>query len=96
VTQLALWLTVGFAGQVLFTARFMVQWAASERKGHSIVPVEFWWLSLAGGTALFCYAISRRDPVIATGQGMGLVVYVRNLILLHKAKQTSNAPIQRL
>jgi lipid-A-disaccharide synthase-like uncharacterized protein len=83
----ALWLAVGFLGQVLFTARFVVQWIASERKRDSVVPVAFWWLSILGGSALFSYAIFRRDPVIVTGQGMGLFVYARNLILLVKARR---------
>jgi lipid-A-disaccharide synthase-like uncharacterized protein len=83
----AFWLAIGFMGQALFTARFVLQWLASERKGKSVVPVGFWWLSLLGGIALLCYAISRRDAVIVTGQGMGLFVYARNLILVRKAKQ---------
>src|SRR6516165_6012209 len=82
----AFWLAIGIMGQALFTARFVLQWLASERKGKSVVPVGFWWLSLLGGIALLCYAISRRDAVIVTGQGMGLFVYARNLILVRKAK----------
>jgi lipid-A-disaccharide synthase-like uncharacterized protein len=82
VLNLPLWLAVGFVGQALFTARFLVQWWASEKKGDSIVPIAFWWLSLLGGAALLAYAISRRDPVIITGQAMGLFVYTRNLMLV--------------
>jgi lipid-A-disaccharide synthase-like uncharacterized protein len=87
MSSLGFWLTVGFLGQALFTARFVLQWIASERKGSSVVPLEFWWLSLLGGFAILCYAISRRDPVIVAGQGMGLFVYARNLVLLRKAKR---------
>src|SRR5918997_7140809 len=81
------WLTVGFLGQAIFTARFLVQWVVSETKRDSVVPVAFWWLSLLGGMTLLSYAISRRDPVIIVGQGMGLVVYVRNLMLVGKARR---------
>jgi len=91
VSNLVFWLTVGFLGQALFTARFLVQWLASERKRNSVVPVAFWWLSLLGGTALFSYAIFRRDPVIITGQGMGLFVYTRNLMLVGKARRLLRA-----
>jgi len=94
VSPLTFWLTVGFMGQALFTARFVLQWVASERKGNSVVPVGFWWLSLLGGAALLCYAISRRDAVIVTGQGMGLFVYARNLILVGKARRVQT-PIGR-
>jgi lipid-A-disaccharide synthase-like uncharacterized protein len=76
------WLLVGFLGQALFSGRFIVQWIASERKKASVVPVAFWWLSLAGGVTLLIYAIHRRDPVFIAGQGAGLLVYGRNLALL--------------
>jgi lipid-A-disaccharide synthase-like uncharacterized protein len=64
-----------------------VQWVVSEKKRDSVVPVAFWWLSLFGGMTLLSYAISRRDPVIIVGQGMGLFVYVRNLMLVGKARR---------
>jgi lipid-A-disaccharide synthase-like uncharacterized protein len=86
VSNLPLWLAVGFVGQALFTARFLVQWWVSEKKRDSVVPIAFWWLSLFGGAALLAYAISRRDPVIISGQAMGLVVYTRNLILVGKGR----------
>jgi lipid-A-disaccharide synthase-like uncharacterized protein len=85
MTSPSFWLVVGFLGQATFTARFLVQWIASEKKRDSVVPVAFWWLSLLGGMALLSYAISRRDPVIIVGQAMGLFVYVRNLMLVGKA-----------
>jgi lipid-A-disaccharide synthase-like uncharacterized protein len=95
MTPVIAWLIVGFLGQALFTARFVLQWIVSERKGQSVMPVEFWWLSLLGGAAVLCYAISRRDPVIAVGQGMGLFVYARNLTLLRRAKHLRNLSATR-
>ncbi len=80
------WLIIGFLGQAIFTGRFLIQWLVSEQKRDSVVPVVFWWLSLAGGVTLLAYAMFRRDPVIVTGQGMGLVVYTRNLMLVSKAR----------
>jgi lipid-A-disaccharide synthase-like uncharacterized protein len=87
MSQAKLWLMIGFAGQGLFTARFLVQWIVSERKRDSVVPVAFWWLSLLGGLTLLSYASYRQDPVIIVGQGMGLIVYARNLMLVGKAKR---------
>ncbi len=78
------WLVVGFAGQALFTSRFVVQWIASERRHRSVVPVAFWWLSLCGGALLLAYAVSRRDPVFILGQIGGLAVYSRNLLLIRR------------
>src|SRR3954449_12268019 len=87
MSQEKIWLTIGFAGQAIFTARFLVQWIASERKRDSVVPVAFWWLSLVGGLTLLSYASYRQDPVIIVGQAMGLLVYTRNLMLVGKAKR---------
>lgn len=81
------WLAVGFTGQAIFTARFLAQWIASERKRDSVMPVAFWWLSLFGGTTLLCYAVHKEDPVIITGQALGVFIYVRNLMLVSKGKR---------
>ena len=82
-----LWLVIGFASQAIFTARFLVQWIASERRRDSVVPVAFWWLSLVGGLMLFGYAVHRHDPVFMLGQGMGVFIYVRNLMLVSKKRR---------
>lgn len=83
MTETSLWIGIGLAGQLLFTSRFLVQWIASERRRESVVPVAFWWFSLAGGVTLLGYALWRQDPVFILGQAMGLVVYARNLALIH-------------
>jgi lipid-A-disaccharide synthase-like uncharacterized protein len=75
------WYALGFAGQLLFTSRFFVQWLVSERSRRVVIPEAFWYLSLLGGVTLLVYAIHRRDPVFAIGQGAGLLVYARNLVL---------------
>lgn len=80
-----IWLVLGFAAQALFSARFLVQWIASERQHRSVVPRLFWYFSVAGGALLLAYAIHRRDPVFIVGQGAGLIVYLRNLQLLYAA-----------
>jgi lipid-A-disaccharide synthase-like uncharacterized protein len=84
LTTEQLWIAVGLAGQALFSARFLVQWIASERKRQSVVPREFWYFSLGGGLTLLAYAIHRLDPVFILGQGAGLFVYARNLYFIHR------------
>jgi len=79
----------GFVGQALFSARFIVQWLASEAKKESVIPMAFWYFSLAGGLCLLTYAILRHDPVFILGQGAGLVVYVRNLVLIYRRRAAS-------
>jgi lipid-A-disaccharide synthase-like uncharacterized protein len=80
-----IWLIIGFAGQMAFAMRFLVQWLSSERAGRSVVPVAFWYLSIAGGATLLAYAIYRRDPVFILGQVTGVFIYARNLQLIRKA-----------
>ena len=80
-----LWLGIGLLGQALFSARFLVQWIASERRKRSVVPLAFWYFSIGGGLTLLGYAIYRRDPVFILGQGAGLFVYARNLWLIYRA-----------
>lgn len=82
-----LWLAIGFAGQILFTSRFLVQWIASERSGRSTVPLAFWWFSIAGGVTLLAYALWRGDPVFAIGQAAGLLIYARNLVLIGRMRR---------
>jgi len=82
-----IWVAVGFIGQAIFSARFTVQWIASERARRSVVPLAFWFLSLAGGLTLLAYAIYKRDPVFITGQAAGLVVYSRNLYLIYRGRR---------
>lgn len=77
-----IWIAIGFAGQALFSARFIIQWLASERARRSVVPKAFWYFSLAGSLVLLSYAIHRGDPVFITGQAAGLGIYMRNLYLL--------------
>ena len=83
MTETSLWIGIGLAGQLLFTSRFLVQWIASERARESIVPVAFWYFSLAGGLMLLSYAVYRADPVFILGQALGVVIYLRNLWLIH-------------
>jgi lipid-A-disaccharide synthase-like uncharacterized protein len=78
------WLGVGLLGQSLFSARFLVQWIASERRRRSVVPVAFWYFSLAGGLILLAYATYRLDPVFILGQVSGIFVYGRNLYFIRR------------
>jgi lipid-A-disaccharide synthase-like uncharacterized protein len=77
----------GIAGQILFFSRFLVQWIVSEKEKKSVVPPVFWYLSIGGGGMLLVYALWRHDPVISIGQAVGLLVYLRNLVLIRKHKR---------
>ncbi len=79
VTRLDWWVILGLIAQGLFTMRFVVQWIASERAGHSVIPTAFWFLSIGGGLLLLGYSLYRKDAVFIAGQAFGVFVYLRNL-----------------
>lgn len=82
----ALWVTVGLLGQLMFTARFIVQWLASEKAGRSVVPVAFWYFSIAGSLVVLAYGLHKGDRVIILGQLPGTLIYIRNLWLIQRAR----------
>jgi lipid-A-disaccharide synthase-like uncharacterized protein len=82
MTNEQIWIAFGLTGQLLFTARFVVQWLSSEREKRSVVPRSFWYFSLGGSLILLVYAIYKQDLVFTFGQSSGLFIYVRNLQLI--------------
>lgn len=89
VINLDWWVGLGFLAQALFTARFVVQWVASERAGRSVIPLAFWLFSIGGGVLLLVYALYRKDPVFIAGQAFGVFVYFRNLYFVMRDKKNS-------
>lgn len=81
------WVLLGFIAQAMFTARFVVQWVASEREGRSVIPIAFWFFSIGGGLLLLGYALYRRDPVFIVGQAFGVFVYLRNLYFVLRDRE---------
>jgi lipid-A-disaccharide synthase-like uncharacterized protein len=90
VEKLSWLVLVGYAGQALFTMRFVVQWIASERAKKSVFPVAFWFFSIGGGLLLFAYALTIKDPVFILGQGFGVFVYLRNLYFVYRERRSSD------
>lgn len=86
--QYTIWLAIGFLGQAMFSMRFLIQWLYSERHRRSLIPVAFWYFSVAGGSLLLAYAIYRLDPVFIVGQAGGLLIYGRNLYFIRRQGTT--------
>ncbi len=83
-----IWIGLGFFAQFLFMMRFVVQWIASERAKRSVMPEVFWYFSIGGGVLLLAYSVYRVDPVYMFGQGLGLIIYFRNLYFVWNNKKT--------
>ena len=84
------WVILGFVAQACFTMRFVVQWLASEKAKASVIPVAFWLFSRGGGFLLLVYSIARQDPGFIAGQGLGLLIYIRNLMLIRKSSKRAH------
>lgn len=81
------WLVVGFAGQALWTSRFVVQWYVSEKLGRSVLPAAFFWMSIVGAALLFAYAVHRVDWVMMAAFAFNSIPYARNLVLLRRQRE---------
>ena len=95
VAKFDFWLAFGLAAQLAFAARFLVQWIMSERAGKSVVPMAFWFFSIAGGTMTLIYGLVKREPVIIFGQLLSNVIYVRNLMLIFKTRASGSETLDR-
>ncbi|MEQ8662656.1 MAG: lipid-A-disaccharide synthase N-terminal domain-containing protein [Gammaproteobacteria bacterium] len=82
-----MWVAIGLSGQLLFSARWLVQWVTSERRRRSVITVAFWYFSVAGSLTLLAYALYRMDPVFIVGHVANSAIYVRNLMLLLREKR---------
>jgi lipid-A-disaccharide synthase-like uncharacterized protein len=84
------WEIFGFVGNICFGSRFILQWIASERAKRSIVPVTFWYLSLAGSVVLLVYFIHLRSIVGVLAYLPNTIPYSRNLMLIHREKKAQS------
>lgn len=73
----------GLLGQSIFMFRFVVQWYASEKRGVVQIPVAFWYFSIVGAAMTIVYAILKPELVLLFAQSLGLVIYVRNLMIAY-------------
>ena len=91
--RLDAWDVVGFAGQGIFFSRFLVQWIATERKGRTVVPVAFWYLSMGGALVTLIYSIHVGKLVFIVAFSLSMVIYVRNLWIWY-ARRTKRRGLQ--
>lgn len=95
VAKFDFWLAFGLVAQLFFTARFLVQWIASERAGNSVVPMTFWFCSMGGGLMTLVYGVVKREPVIILGQALATIIYIRNIMLIIKNRGRTSKTLDR-
>ena len=86
-----IWVALGTLGQLVFFSRWVIQWLYSEKYKTSIIPVAFWWCSLIGGIITLSYAHHIGSFPFMLAQAIGIVVYSRNLLLIHRRKYEKNS-----
>jgi lipid-A-disaccharide synthase-like uncharacterized protein len=91
VAKLDFWLLFGLAAQFTFAARFLVQWIASERAQASVIPMSFWFLSIAGGLMTLVYGLVKREPIIIIGQALSVFIYLRNVALILRRRRAGGS-----
>lgn len=84
------WHLIGFIGIVLFASRFWIQWWSAERHQQSVLGKSFWWISLVGDLLCLFYFAQIQDPVNLIGPALGLIPYIRNLVLIHHSEKVSS------
>lgn len=84
------WIIFGLSAQGLFFTRFLASWIASEKAKKTVIPVHFWYLSIAGAVFTLVYSIHRKDIVFIFSQSLAMIIYLRSLIIHQKSKKLSN------
>ncbi|MCL4216776.1 MAG: lipid-A-disaccharide synthase N-terminal domain-containing protein [Candidatus Hydrogenedentes bacterium] len=87
------WIAVGLAGNALFATRFLIQWIATERKRRSVIPVAFWYISIAAAALQGLSFGQRAEWVYTVGMVATIFIYARNLWFIHRnPEQAEQAP----
>lgn len=84
-----IWHLAGALGYFLFSCRFWIQWWLAERSHSSSLPLSFWWMSLVGALLSILYFIRIDDSVNLIGPLVGIIPYIRNLMLMKKTSETT-------
>ena len=87
--EITFWTIFGLIANLLFASRFVIQWYVSERLKQSVIPVQFWYLSIAGSVMMLIYALYIGKIPLILGFLFPTIIYVRNLMLINKNKRAS-------
>lgn len=90
-----LWHLTGSFGMFLFASRYWVQWWLAEKHQQSFLGRAFWWISCIGALFSLSYAFRLNDPVNILGFSVGLIPYIRNLMLIQKKAREAPQPSTR-
>lgn len=73
----------------MFASRFAIQWYVSEKLKRSVIPVQFWYLSIVGSVMMLIYAIYIGKLPLILGFLFPTIIYIRNLMLIRRGERES-------
>jgi lipid-A-disaccharide synthase-like uncharacterized protein len=89
------WKIWGLCGALMFTGRWGVQMYSSRKAQKPVIPIGYWWMSLAGSFMLLTYFIfGKNDSVGILSNLFPLFVASYNLILERKHRRSLADPRQ--
>ncbi len=80
---------IGVIGQLLLNCRYLYQWYFSEKANESVLPLGFWVISAIASVMVVAYSIYVHEPVLLVAQSLGILVYVRNILIYHRHSERS-------
>jgi lipid-A-disaccharide synthase-like uncharacterized protein len=87
----------GTIGQLALNFRFIYQWYYAEKVRESVLPIGFWYISIWASALVILYSLFHPvhgyDPVLLVSQSMGILVYIRNVVL-YRRSQVNKGPVQ--
>ena len=95
--QVTGWKIIGYAGVLLFSARWFIQMWASSAAKKPILPVAFWLMSVAGSLACLAYFIFGKNDSVGVLSNLfpcGVAAYNLFLEVAHRRSLPSNQPMQ--
>ena len=94
--ELTPWKAVGLLGSLLFTSRWFVQLYYTRKLGKVVMPLAFWWLSVAGSAMLLAYfVIGKNDSIGIISNFFPAFVSIYNLAvhLRHQRQRAGDAAV---
>ena len=79
-----MWIAVGVMGNLMFAARFIIQWIATELNRKSTMPNIFWHISVVAAFLQCASFTAQREWLYALGPIINVPVYMRNLWLIYR------------
>lgn len=84
------WKIIGYMGAMMFGGRWLVQMLVSHKHKKPVVPMTFWFMSIAGSMMLLAYfMIGKNDSVGIISNCFPLVISVYNLLLHIRSNRES-------